>query len=320
MNLELLERTMRENAALTLRAGVTLVRDMGAPTAIVLALRDAIASGTASGPQILASGTPITIPGGHLHEMGGGVRGEAAVRGAVRALAQAGVDVVKAIATGGGSSPQTDPRACQFSQEEFSALVAEARSGGLPVACHAHADAGICQAVAAGASTIEHGSYASEASVRAMAERGMTLVPTLAPAIAALARSSFPAGRTAAIRERLESRREVVRLAVKHGLRVVAGTDAGTAFAPHGGLAAEIIALVECGLPPWLALAAAGREAAVALGVPDAGTLTPGSRADLIVLEGDPHGDLRHLIHPYAVMQAGRWVSTPRNAGPGSPG
>lgn len=305
-----LARLMRANAALMLRRGVTLCRDLGAPTEMIVALRGAIASGRAAGPRVLASGAPLTTPRGHLYEMGGEADGAVAIRAAVGRLHQARVDVVKAVATGGGSSPQTDPRACQFSDEDLSSLVREARSHDLTVACHAHSDEGIRQAAGAGVSTVEHGSYASEASLRAMAGRGVSLVPTLWPALIVVNESPFPHKRMEEIRARLGSRREAVRLALRHGVRLLAGTDAGTSLARPGCVAAEVVALAECGVPPALALAAAGREAATVLGVPRAGTLTPGAPGDLIVLDGDPLSDLRYLERPLAVMQGGRWAAS----------
>jgi imidazolonepropionase-like amidohydrolase len=300
----------RTHAARTVAAGTTLVRDLGAPTAMIVALRDAIARGVTEGPRLLASGAPITTPDGHVHEMGGAVRGIDAAVGAVRARRLAGVDLIKVMATGGGSSPQTDPRACQFDDAEMTAIVAEARRKGVAVACHAHADAGIRQAVAAGAATIEHGSYASEASLRAMAEQGIALVPTLSPAVAILG-ESLPAASRAAIVDRLEARRAAVRSAARLGVRIVAGTDAGVRLTAHGSVAGEVIALASCGLPIEMALAAAWREAAIALGRTDLGTLAPGARADLLVLEDDPRRDLRVLGRPLAVMLGGRWIRPP---------
>ncbi len=314
-----LARLMRANAAMMLRRGVTLCRDLGAPTDLAMRLRGAIASGRAAGPRVLASGAPLTTPRGHLYEMGGEVDGADAIRAALGRLRRARVDVVKAVATGGGSSPQTDPRSCQFSDEDLCLLVREARCHGLTVACHAHSDEGVRQAIGAGVSTIEHGSYASEASLRAMAKQGISLVPTLWPALIVVDESPFPHKRMGEIRARLESRREAVRLALRHGVRLLAGTDAGTSLAHPGRVAAEVVALAECGVPPALALAAAGREAAAVLGVPRAGTLAPGAPADLIVLGGDPLSDLGYLERPLAVMRGGRWAVSPRNAGPGSP-
>lgn len=302
---------MRAHAARTLAAGVTTVRDLGAPTALILTLRDevntAIDRGAAIGPRIVASGAPVTSPDGHVHEMGGAARGSAEIREAVRARAAAGVDVIKVMATGGGSSPQTDPRACQFDDDEFAALADAAATAGLPVACHAHADAGIAQAVRAGVRTIEHGSYASEASLRAMAVQGIALVPTLAPAVAALAQD-LPPARRAAVIERFEARQAAVCAAHRVGVPLAAGTDAGVAFTSHGSVAAEVIALARCGLPVEVALASAWHHAAHALRRLDLGTLVPGALADLIVLDDDPRADLRTLTRPRAVMVAGQWV------------
>jgi imidazolonepropionase-like amidohydrolase len=240
--------------------------------------------------------------------MGGAVRGVKAVREAVRAYVSAGVDLIKVMATGGGSSPQTDPRACQFDDPEMTALVEEAARLNRPVACHAHADAGVAQAIAAGVGTIEHGSYVSEASLRAMASRGIALVPTVSPAVAALAQD-LPAGRRAAILDRFDARRAAVRAAVRIGVPVVAGTDAGVAYTIHGTVAAEVSALVACGLPSDIALASCWRVAAQALGAGDIGVLAPGAHGDLIVLDDDPRRDIHTLARPRAVMRAGRWVT-----------
>lgn len=311
-----LRRTMWANAARSAAAGITTVRDLGAPTAPIAALRAEIASGAIPGPRVVASGAPITSPGGHVHEMGGAVRGAEAVAGAVRALAAAGMDLIKVMVTGGGSSPRTNPRALQFSAEELRAAVGEAAAAGLRVAAHAHADEGVRLAAEAGAATIEHGSHASAASLAIMAARGAALVPTLAPAAAVLAQPGLDASRRRAIAERFEDRQRAVREAVRLGVRILAGTDAGVALTRHGGLIDELRALVASGLPPAAALAAATREAGAALGIPGLGTLRPGAPADLIVLDGDPLDDLGALARPSGVMVGGRWIRRPGGGHP----
>lgn len=309
---ELLRR-MRLNARQTLDAGITTVRDVGSPTALITALREEIDGCEIQGPRILASGGPITSPQGHLSEMGVVVEGSVQARQAVRSLVVAGVDFIKAIGSGGGSSPQTDPHACQFSDEVMFALVDEARRAGLPVACHAHADSAIRQAATAGVATIEHGSYASETTLKLMAESGVTLVPTLAPALHAgvlefLEHAGLASARMTGIRERYLARCDVVRASMQLGVRVIAGSDAGVAGTPHGGIDTEIIALSGCGMPRGTAMSAAWFHAACALGIPNLGVIRPGAHADLIVLESDPLHDLSVLGRPLAVMKAGRWV------------
>ena len=301
---------MRSNAARTLEAGVTTVRDLGAPTALILQLRDEIARGAIPGPRLLASGAPITAPDGHLHELGGGVRGAHALRDLVQAQHAAGTDLIKVMATGGGLSPQTDPRACQFSDDEIQTAVRTAHAAGLRVACHAHADAGVRQAVIAGADSVEHGSYATRATLEAMRSAGTALVPTLLPAVEAL-EQPLARERRRAIVDRFDSRRGVVRDAIEVGVKIAAGTDAGVAFTAHGRVAGELQALAECGVPPLQLLAAATRDAAEVLGEPGLGTLTPGAWADLVVLEGNPLDDLSTLAAPWAVMRAGQWVYPP---------
>ncbi|MBM3450944.1 MAG: amidohydrolase family protein [Armatimonadetes bacterium] len=305
---ETLASRMAENARRTLEAGITTVRDLGSPTAAITALRAAIASRKILGPRLMVSGLPITIPNGHDSFFGGGLRGVGAVRGAVQDRARHKVDVIKVIVTRGGSSPGTDPRGFQFSDEEMEALVEEAQLARLPIAANAHGDLEIQQCITVGIDTIEHGSYASEESLAEMASRDIALVPTLSSAVRIREVKPYPEKRMIDIMERWQERLKAVRMAVEAEVHLVAGTDAGTAYTPHGLVAQEIKALAECGVPSNLALAAAWREAAAALGRPDIGTLAPGQRADLIVLAGDPLHDLGVLGAPLAVMKSGRWV------------
>jgi imidazolonepropionase-like amidohydrolase len=303
-----LGKRMAENARRTLEAGITTVRDLGSPTGAITALRAAIAAGKTPGPRIMASGLPITTPNGHDAFFGGGVRGVGAIRGAVQDRARHKVDFIKVIVTGGGSSPSTDPRGLQFMDEEMEALVEEAQLARLPIAAHAHGDLGVKQCIAVGIDTIEHGSYASEESLSEMASRDIALIPTLSSAVRVRQIRPYPEKRMADISERWEERKKAVRMAVEAEVHLVAGTDAGIAYTPHGLVAEEIKALAECGVPANLALAAAWREAAAALGLSDIGTLAPGQRADLIVLSGSPLDDLGVLDAPLAVMKNGGWV------------
>ncbi len=305
-----LVQAMAGRAWRTVLAGVTTVRDLGCPTEAILALRDGIASGRYMGPRILASGAPLTTIGGHMDYFGGAVSGPDQIPQIVATLKAAGVDVVKVIGTGGELTAYSDPLSCQFSDQELALIVREGAAHGYAVSCHAHADAGIRQAVEAGVATVEHGSFASDTTLEAMRRKGVSLVPTLSPHTFLVANAADVPGADVKIRGG-EGRLATARRAVQMEVRLLAGTDAGAPFTPHGNVATEVMALVEAGLSPVQALAAAGRQAAEVLGLSDIGTLIPGSYADLIVLEGNPYNDVVFLGRPVGVMKGGAWVVPP---------
>ena len=103
--------------------------------------------------------------------------------------------------------------------------------------------------------------------------------------------------------------RESFVMAVKSGVRIAAGTDAGTPFNPHGDLALELAKMVEFGLPPMLALVAATSNAAKLLRMDSQiGTIENGKLADLILVDGDPLADIGVMRRPSLVMKSGRVV------------
>src|SRR5579863_963164 len=161
--------TGAKNARLTLQAGFTTVRNVGASGFSDVALRDAINAGDVPGPRMLVSGPALSITGGHCdnnllpyeyHATGDGVAdGIAAVQHKVRENIKYGSDLIKVCATGGVLSKGDDPQASQFTLEEMKAIVADAHRLGRKVAAHAHGAQGILWASEAGVDSIEHGSY-----------------------------------------------------------------------------------------------------------------------------------------------------------------
>lgn len=120
--------------SLLLSAGVTTVRDLGDRGGLAMKLRDRL-----SGPRVVGSGPPITVPRGHCWFLGGEVDGEDALRQRVRANAAMGADVIKVMASGGQLTPGSPPMwQNQFSVDELRLVVEEATRVGLPVAAHAH--------------------------------------------------------------------------------------------------------------------------------------------------------------------------------------
>ena len=181
--------TGAKNARLTLLAGFTTVRNVGAKEFSDVALRDAINAGDVPGPRMLVSGPPLSITGGHCdnnmlpfeyHATSDGVAdGIAAVQHKVRENIKYGADLIKVCATGGVLSLGDNPQHSQFTLEEMKAIVADAHRLGRKVAAHAHGAEGIRWAAEAGVDSVEHGSYIDDAGIAAMKEHGTYLVPTL---------------------------------------------------------------------------------------------------------------------------------------------
>ena len=141
---------------MALAGGITTVRDLGDRNYITLALRDELAGDPTAGPELLVAGPPITTTGGHCWFFGGEVDDPAKVRAAVAERADRGVDAIKVMATGGGLTPGSRRTESQFDRAALDAMVDEAHRRGLPVAAHAHAPAGIADAVDAGVDSVEH--------------------------------------------------------------------------------------------------------------------------------------------------------------------
>jgi len=311
------------NALTTVRAGFTTVRDLGSPGTAGFSLRRAIDEGLLPGPRMLVSGQALSTIGGHGDVAGFRPEVIAALDGhntctgpeqcaaRVRELARAGADVVKFHATGGVLSQGDRGLGQSFTDAEMRAIVDTAHALGLRVAAHAHADEGIAAAVRAGVDSIEHGTFASPATIQLMRQRGTTLVPTLMAFVGIrerLGRGIYTPLVESKVRMTLEVVGRTARLAHQAGVPVVFGTDAGVY--EHGRNAGEFAELVErAGLTPAEAIAAATTGAARLLGLDsEIGRIAPGFSADLIAVEGDPLADVRVLQHVGFVMVRGRVV------------
>jgi imidazolonepropionase-like amidohydrolase len=310
------------NARRALAAGVTTVRDLGGRGGTILALRDAVDHGLLPGPRILVHGAPITLTGGHCYFLGMEADTEDDVRHAVRLQVKQGVDGLKIMTTGGRLTPRTNPTRAQYSVAQLSAAVEETRRAGLKIAAHGHGAEGIRHAVAARVDTIEHCSWVverdgvetvelDEDAARTMAAHGIFVVPTLMPSAIAQQRAaaslSEGSRRNARIRPGVIASHRQMRAM---GVRFAAGTDSGVVMTPSDGLPFELQLMVDdLGFTPLEAIQAATADAASALGVElDRGTLKPGQRADLLVVEGDPASDITALRHVRSVFKDGRLV------------
>ncbi|HEX6871273.1 MAG TPA: amidohydrolase family protein [Micromonosporaceae bacterium] len=303
---QVIEAALRANLA----AGVTTVRDLGDRHWAVLPWRE---RADPTLPTVLASGPPLTSPGGHCWNMGGEVAGPDALRAAVAERVERRVDVVKIMASGGVLTPGTDVAACQFTLDELRAVTEQAHAAGLPVTAHAHALAAIRLAVEAGVDGIEHCSFVTESGhdvpedlVRAMAAQSIAVCPTLGqvPGMAPQGPIVEQIRRTGLTFER---RGEIAAGQHAAGVTMISGTDAGIGPAkPHGVLPHAVARLVEGGVSSADALASATSVAAMALNLAGRkGRLAEGYDADLLVVAGDPVRDVAALTEVLAVFTRG---------------
>jgi imidazolonepropionase-like amidohydrolase len=219
--------------------------------------------------------------------------------------------LIKVAATGGISTPADEPDDVGFSPAELRAVVETASSRGRTVAAHAIGTQGIANAVDAGVGSIEHGCGLTPDIATRMAERGAFLVPT----VTVLSETGDPAvvGQQAyekAARWR-KAALEAVPMAVKAGVRIATGTDAGLGI-QHGQNLIELAHLVNAGLSPMDAIVAGTATAADVCRLGDQiGTLEPGKRADFVVAAGNPLDDIDLLADAgniTLVVQDGRIV------------
>lgn len=309
-----------KNARLTLFAGFTTVRNVGARDFTDVALRDAINAGDVPGPRLLVSGPALSITGGHCdnnmlpfeyHATGDGVAdGIPAVQHKVRENIKYGSDLIKVCATGGVLSLGDNPQHSQYTLEEMKAIVVEAHRLGRKVAAHAHGAEGIRWAAEAGVDSIEHGSYIDDAAIAAMKEHGTYLVPTLYLGdwmIDNAEKTHLPPPLLAKAQEVIPAARKNIAHAFASGVKVAFGTDA--AVYPHGMNAHEFAVMVRLGLTPLQAIQAATINAAELLGWSGkVGTLERGAWADIVAVDGDPVKDVTTLERVKFVMKGGEVV------------
>lgn len=297
------------NAERTIRNGITTIRDLGAADGIDLALKKAIDEGVVKGPRMLVSGKAICMTGGHGHFMGCEVDGADEARKAARQQLKAGADVIKVMATGGVLTPGVEPGSPQLTVEELRAAIEEAHKAGKRTATHAQGTTGIANAIEAGVDSVEHGIFLNQKLVDLMAEKGVFYVPTLAAPYYIL-KGGLAAGIPEfAVRktERVwDSHRASFELALRGGVRIGVGTDAGTPLNPHGTITVELELMVECGMRAEDALTAATLGNAQCLGIDDRlGSIEPGKLADIILVDGNPLEDLKALDRVVTVIKDG---------------
>ena len=313
------------NARLTLEAGFTTVRNVGASDLSDIALRNMIDKGIVPGPRILAAGHALGITGGHCDTNGykpglfdpdiraGVADGVEAVTASVRYQVKHGADVIKFCATGGVLSEGDAVGVQQYSLEEMRAIVEASHMTERKVAAHAHGHEGIKTAVEAGVDSIEHGSTLDDEAIASMKKHGTFLVPTLMAqeAVERQAREGILTGLRAEKALHIAPiARESFRKAAKAGVKIALGTDAGVFT--HGTNGHEFTLMVQYGMEPMRAIVSGTSAAAELLGLQDEiGAVRKGMAADLVAVTGNPLETIELLEKIDFVMKAGKVVKQP---------
>ena len=312
-----------EMARVTLHAGFTTVRDVGVYRGLTdVALRDAIAAGEVEGPRMVVAGGYLTIPGGGGSVTGarpgtvvgpefriGEARTPDEARARVRAIVGGGADFIKLIATGAVLAIGSEPGSLELTPEMMKAACDEARSLGKYCIAHAHGAEGIKVAIKAGARTIEHASLIDDEGLKLARDRGVWLDMDIYDGDwidEVGTRDGWPAEYLRKNLETTETQRQGFAKAVKLGVPLSYGTDAGVY--PHGLNARQLGYMVRYGMTPMQALASATSEAARALDRPDLGSVRVGHIADLVAVDTDPLRDVTALQCIAAVIQGGKLV------------
>lgn len=291
----------QENARRTLEAGVTTVRDLGAPGESDLAMRDLIARGAMIGPRMLVSGQGLSVPRDAASP------GVEAFRRTTEERIKAGADWVKVYASRGSYDSVDTTQTITL--DEMKAIVEAAHALGRKVAIHSYGPTGVKDAVRAGADSVEHGVDLDDETLQEMARRGTVWVPTIDHNryyLDARDEFGFKPESIAPLKDYMTRNLESTRRAVRAGVKLGMGSDA--VFTMFGQNARELEWFVKAGLTPVQALATATATGALLLGTKN-GRVAPGHLADLVAVEGDPTQDISALFTGVRwVMKDGRIV------------
>ena len=306
----------------TLLAGFTSIRDVGTYRALIdVSLRNAIEKGWVDGPRMYCAGAYITSSEGGGAMAGfapdiklpeelryGKADGPWEVRQRIRELAHRGVDFIKVIATGAVLTHGSNPNSVEFTQEELAAATDEAKRFGMKVAAHAHATAGIKDAVRAGVASIEHGTFIDDECIELMKNKGTYLVADIYNEDYIQDdehKKVIPQDFLQHDTGMGKAQRDNFQKAVKAGVKIAFGTDAGVF--PHGTNAKQFPYMVRYGMTPMQAIQSATISAADLIGKADQiGSISPGKFADLIATDRDPLIYINELEHVKFVMKDGK--------------
>ena len=325
----LLMRALK-NAKTFLAAGVTTARENGAKNKVAFSLKKGIRSGLSEGPEMIISGRPITITGGHFWYCGSEADGRDGVRQEVRKLVKEGADFIKIMATG-GSTWSSDPLRPSYTAEEIAVIVEEAHHFGRLTAAHCASMQGIKNSLDAGVDMIIHCVFEDETGMydfneplaEQLAAAKAWVNPTLHVVQAGIdhtERMGYNRGwltkdEQASLdssKASLETRVDSVNRLIKMGVRMIAGSDSPWGAFPPGEFVKEMIALNKAGLSNTEALVTGLSHAAESIAAGEqAGTLSPGRPGDILIVGGDPTSNLNALWDIKDVYKSGVRIERP---------
>ncbi len=319
-----------KNAKTFLAAGVTTARENGAKNKVAFSLKKGIRSGLSEGPEMIISGRPITITGGHFWYCGSEADGRDGVRQEVRKLVKEGADFIKIMATG-GSTWSSDPLRPSYTAEEIAIIVEEAHHFGRLTAAHCASMQGIKNSLDAGVDMIIHCVFEDETGMydfneplaEQLAAAKAWVNPTLHVVQAGIdhtERKGYNRGwltkdEQASLdssKASLETRVDSVNRLIKMGVRMIAGSDSPWGAFPPGEFVKEMIALNKAGLSNTEALVTGLSHAAESIAAGEqAGTLSPGRPGDILIVGGDPTSNLNALWDIKDVYKSGVRIERP---------
>ena len=296
------------NLQAAVETGVTTVRDLGSRGTLALDAAEAVDTGTITGPRVVACGRNVIMTGGHGNWFGREADGPAEVRKAAREQLKDGAGVLKCMATGGVLTEGAVTGAPELTPEELAAFTDAAAPTDTPTAAHAHGAEGIKNAVEAGITSVEHGTFMDREAAEQMVDKGTYWVPT-ASALRGIVDNGTEGGIPEDAVEKAEDAADHFDDAWDHaldaGVSIAMGTDAGTPFNFFEDIPQELAYMVDYGVSPADALEAATVNAADLLGLDGVGRVAEGYRADLVVLDSDPTEDVDAWREPEAVFVGG---------------
>ncbi|TSA81725.1 amidohydrolase family protein [Deinococcus detaillensis] len=294
------------NMLLSLRAGITTVRDLGMHQTNLYA-KQAVEQGIFPGPRILACGAAIVQTGGHTYWACREASGPDEMRRAVREQVRGGADLIKIMASHDLN---------EFTDEELFAVIDEAHRNGLPITAHATFDSVINRVVQAGVDCVEHGGSMSDETIALLVERGIPIVTTFAPLVmqsqAELARAyDVPEWKIEERQKAVASGERFAGLvkAAQAGVMIGFGTDSGSPVVQHNVVAPEMQFMIDLGLKrdAYDALRSATSVAATINRLDQQlGRLKAGYLADVIVVDGQPDQQISDIERIQMTYRAGR--------------